>query len=87
MVALVSGIQKELLSFAQELIGETLTDCNDMLKNSAKRRNAWHIVKTVQKQLLTPHERMTEDAKAKPLEDCSGLTAIFGGCRALQERI
>lgn len=40
------GIQIQLLSFAQELIGETLTDCNDMLKNSAKRRNAWHIVRT-----------------------------------------
>ena len=83
-----------------DLIKETLEDCNQMLRDSAKRKQFWEVVRTDGKKLTTclgtvcfektlfrnkqtwesdylldrilgieSHERLTEDAEAKLLEE------------------
>lgn len=100
MAEFVYGIQDELTFLALAIIKETLEDCNQMIRESGKRREAWEIVKTDKKKLttslgtvefektlfknkmtgerkylldsilgITSHERLTEDAEAKLLEE------------------
>lgn len=100
MASFVYGIRDEVIALGLNLIKETLEDCNQMLRESGKRRAEWEIVKTDVKKLITSlgavefektlfknkvtgeseylldrilgieaHERLTEDAEAKLLEE------------------
>jgi len=100
MAEFVYGIRDEMILLALEIIKETLEDCNQMIRESGKRRENWDIVRTDKKKLTTSlgtiefektlfknkttgerkylldsilgiksHERLTEDAEAKLLEE------------------
>ena len=100
MASFVYGIRDEVIALGLDLIKETLEDCNQMLRDSAKRKQAWEVVRTDRKKLTTclgtvcfektlfrnkqtresaylldrilgieSHERLTEDAEAKLLEE------------------
>lgn len=53
MAAFVQGIQMEVIALGLDLIKEALEDCNQMLRDSGKRKADWEIVKTDQKKLIT----------------------------------
>lgn len=98
--SLVYGVQENVIQLGLDIIKETLEDCDEMLRNSGKRKQNWHIVKKDEKKLITSlgtvsfektlfknktsgertylldrilgfeeHQRLTEDAKAKMLEE------------------
>ena len=98
--SLVYGVQENVIQLGLNIIKETLEDCDEMLRNSGKRKQNWHIVKKDEKKLITSlgtvsfektlfknkitgertylldrilgfeeHQRLTEDAKAKMLEE------------------
>lgn len=100
MASFVYGIRDEVTALGLDLIKETLEDCNQMLRDSAKRKQSWEVVRTDGKKLTTclgtvcfektlfrnkqtresaylldrilgieSHERLTEDAEAKLLEE------------------
>lgn len=100
MASFVYGIRDEMIALGLDLIKETLEDCNQMLRDSAKRKQSWKVVRTDEKKLTTcvgtvcfektlfrnkqtgesaylldrilgieSHERLTEDAEAKLLEE------------------
>ncbi len=100
MASFVYGIRDEVIALGLDLIKETLEDCNQMLRDSAKRKQSWEVVRTDEKKLTTclgtvcfektlfrnkqtresaylldrilgieSHERLTEDAEAKLLEE------------------
>ena len=100
MASFVYGIRDEVIALGLDIIKETLEDCNQMLRDSAKRKKSWEVVKTDSKRLTTSlgticfdktlfrnkqtgersylldrimgiesHERLTEDAEAKLLEE------------------
>ena len=100
MASFVYGIRDEVTALGLDLIKETLEDCNQMLRDSAKRKQLWEVVRTDRKKLTTclgtvcfektlfrnkqtresaylldrilgieSHERLTEDAEAKLLEE------------------
>lgn len=100
MASFVYGIRDEVIALGLDLIKETLEDCNQMLRDSAKRKQSWEVVRTDRKKLTTclgtvcfdktlfrnkqtrestylldrilgieSHERLTEDAEAKLLEE------------------
>ena len=45
MVSLVYGVQENVIQLGLNIIKETLEDCDEMLRNSLKRKQNWHIVK------------------------------------------
>jgi len=53
MASFVYGIRDEVIAFGLSVIKETLEDCNQMLRDSGKRREEWTVVKTDHKKLLT----------------------------------
>ena len=100
MASLVYGVQENVIQLGLNIIKETLEDCDEMLRNSLKRKQNWHIVKKDEKKLITSlgtvsfektlfknktngeraylldrilgieeHQRLTEDAKARMLEE------------------
>ncbi|MCB6414962.1 ISLre2 family transposase [Faecalimonas umbilicata] len=100
MASFVYGVRDEVVALGLDIIKETLEDCNQMLRDSAKRKQCWEVVRTDQKKLTTSlgtvcfektlfrnkqtresaylldrilgiesHERLTEDAEAKLLEE------------------
>ena len=100
VASFVYGIRDEVVALGLNLIKETLEDCNQMLRDSAKRKQSWEVVRTDRKKLTTSlgtvcfektlfrnkqtresaylldrimgiesHERLTEDAEAKLLEE------------------
>ena len=100
MASFVYGIRDEVIALGLDLIKETLEDCNQMLRDSVKRKQSWEVVRTDEKKLTTclgtvcfektlfrnkqtresaylldriigieSHERLTEDAEAKLLEE------------------
>ena len=100
MASFVYGVRDEVIALGLDLIKETLEDCNQMLRDSAKRKQSWEVVRTDRKTLTTclgtvcfektlfrnkqtresaylldrimgieSHERLTEDAEAKLLEE------------------
>jgi hypothetical protein len=100
MASFVYGITENIIKLGLDIIKETLEDCDEMLRNSGKRKQNWQIVKKDEKRLITSlgtvcfektlfnnketgeraylldrilgigeHERLTEDAEAKILEE------------------
>lgn len=100
MASFVYGIRDEVIYLGLEIIKETLEECDQMLRESGKRRLEWQIVRQDEKELTTSlgtvkflktlfknketgescylldrilgiesHERLTEDAEAKLLEE------------------
>lgn len=98
--SLVYGVQENVIQLGLNIIKETLEDSDEMIRNSVKRRQNWHIVKKDEKKLITSlgtvsfkktlfknkttgertylldrilgfeeHQRLTEDANAKMLEE------------------
>nr|WP_300324874.1 UPF0236 family protein [uncultured Anaerostipes sp.] len=53
MASFVYGIRDEVIAFGLEVIKETLEDCNQMLRDSEKRKQSWSVVRTDRKQLTT----------------------------------
>ena len=53
IASFVSEVQKEVLKFGQDIISETLEDCNQFLLESKVRKQKWYVVRTDLKQLLT----------------------------------
>lgn len=53
MTSFVYGIRDVVIHLGLEIIKETLEDCNQMLRDSAKRKQSWSIVKTDTKKLTT----------------------------------
>jgi hypothetical protein len=53
MAAFVQGIQTEVIALGLDLIKETLEDCNQMLRDSGKRKTEWEVVRTDRKRLMT----------------------------------
>lgn len=110
MASLVYGIQEEVIRLGLDMIKETLEDCDQMLRDSGKRRESWVIVRKDRKKLTTSmgtiefektlfknkvskeraylldrllemesHERLTEDAVAKLLEEAVQTSYRRGG--------
>lgn len=100
MASFVYGVRDEVIALGLDIIKETLEDCNQMLRDSGKRKQSWEVVRTDRKTLTTclgtvcfektlfrnkqtresaylldrimgieSHERLTEDAQAKLLEE------------------
>ena len=53
MASFVYGIHDEVIALGLDLIKETLEDCNQMLRDSAKRKQSWEVVRTDGKKLTT----------------------------------
>lgn len=53
MAMFVYGIRDEVIRLGLEIIKETLEDCNQMLRDSEKRKQDFSIVKTDTKKLIT----------------------------------
>lgn len=53
MASLVYGVQESVIQLGLNIIKETLEDCDEMLRNSLKRKQNWHIVKKDEKKLIT----------------------------------
>ena len=53
MASFVYGIRDEVIALGLDLIKETLEDCNQMLRDSAKRKQSWEVVRTDRKKLTT----------------------------------
>lgn len=49
----VNAVKEEVLQFALDFIGDTFTTCNDLLRESAVRKEFWEIVRTDEKGLIT----------------------------------
>lgn len=102
MATFVEQIRNSVLKLALDVISETLSDCDNFIKDSAERKRNWNIVKTDNKQLvcsigtlnfsktlyinkktrkraylvdralgLEAHERLTEDAEVRLLEEAA----------------
>ena len=102
MASFVYGVRDEVIALGLDIIKETLEDCNQMLRDSGKRKQSWEVVRTDRKTLTTclgtvcfektlfrnkqtresaylldrimgieSHERLTEDAQAKLLEEAA----------------
>lgn len=53
MASFVYGIRNEVIALGLDLIKETLENCNQMLCDSAKRKQSWEVVRTDGKKLTT----------------------------------
>ena len=53
MASFVYGIRDEVIALGLDLIEETLEDCNQMLRDSPKRKQSWEVVRTDRKKLTT----------------------------------
>lgn len=53
MAGFVYGIQNEVIQLGLDIIKETLEDCDQMLRDSAKRKSRWVISRRDNKQLIT----------------------------------
>lgn len=53
MASFVYGIRDEVIALGLDIIRETLEDCNQMLRDSGKRKKTWEIVRTDVKKLTT----------------------------------
>jgi len=53
MASFVYGIRDEVIALGLDIIGETLEDCNQMLRDSGKRKEAWDVIRTDTKKLTT----------------------------------
>ncbi len=53
MASFVYGIRDEVISLGLNIIKETLEDCDQMLRDSGKRKASWVVVKTDSKKLTT----------------------------------
>lgn len=53
MASFVYGIRDEVIALGLDLIKKTLEDCNQMFRDSAKRRQSWEVVRTDEKKLTT----------------------------------
>ncbi len=53
MAGFVHGIQNEVVRLGLDIIRETLEDCDQMLRDSAKRKSRWVISRRDSKQLIT----------------------------------
>ncbi|SEL83307.1 hypothetical protein SAMN04487770_11869, partial [Butyrivibrio sp. ob235] len=49
----VSRVRNEALQMALDYISETLSTCNQILKDSPIRREKWEVVRTDEKTLIT----------------------------------
>ena len=105
IASFVYGIQDNVIKLGLDIIKETLENCDEILRNSGKRKQNWQIVKRDEKKLITSlgtvcfektlfknkatgeraylldrilgfeeHERLTEDAEAKLLEEAVETT-------------
>ena len=105
MASFVYGVRDEVIALGLDIIKETLEDCNQMLRDSGKRKQSWEVVRTDRKTLTTclgtvcfektlfrnkqtresaylldrilgieSHERLTEDAQAKLLEEAAQIS-------------
>ncbi len=45
MASFVYGITENIIKLGLDIIKETLEDCDEMLRNSGKRKQNWQIVK------------------------------------------
>lgn len=110
MAEFVYGIRDGVIELALNIIQETLEDCDQMLRESGRRKKEWEIVRKDPKELVTslgsvrfektyfknketgeraylldrilqiePHERLTEDAEAKLLEEAVQTSYRRGG--------
>lgn len=110
MASFVYAIKGEMVTLGLEIIKETLENCDQMLRESGRRKLDWVIVKQDVKKLMTSlgmvrfrktlfknkqtgkeaylvdrilglksHERMTEDAEAKVLEEVVQTSYRRGG--------
>lgn len=53
MASFVIGVRDAVVRLGLDIISETITDCNNMLRDSSKRKASWVVVKTDEKHLLT----------------------------------
>ena len=53
MAAFIYGIRNEMISFAMDIVKETLENCNQCLRESGKRKQDWQVVRTDPRRLLT----------------------------------
>lgn len=53
MASFVYGIRDEVINLGLSIIQETLEDCDQMLRDSGKRKASWVVVKTDSKKLTT----------------------------------
>ena len=110
MAEFVYSIRDGVIELALNIIQETLEDCDQMLRDSGRRKKQWEIIRKDPKELITslgsvhfektyfknketgeraylldrilhiePHERLTEDAQAKLLEEAVQTSYRRGG--------
>lgn len=53
MASFVYGIRNEVIQLGLDIIQETLEECNQMLRESGKRKLDWEVVRTDRKKLVT----------------------------------
>lgn len=53
MASFVCGIKEHVIKLGLDIIKETLENCDEMIRNSEKRKQNWQIVKTDEKKLIT----------------------------------
>ena len=53
MASFVCGIKENVIKLGLDIIKETLENCDEMIRNSEKRKLNWQIVKTDEKKLIT----------------------------------
>lgn len=53
MAAFIYGIRNEMISFAMDIVKETLENCNQCLRESGKRKQDWQVIRTDPRRLLT----------------------------------
>ena len=53
MASFVYGVRDEVIALGLDIIKETLEDCNQMLRDSTKRKRSWEVVRTDRKKLTT----------------------------------
>ncbi len=53
MASFIYGIHDEVIALGLDFIKETLDDCKWMLRDSAKRKQSWEVVRTDRKKLTT----------------------------------
>ena len=53
MASFVYGVRDEVIALGLDIIKETLEDCNQMLRDSGKRKQSWEVVRTDRKTLTT----------------------------------
>lgn len=99
MASFVYGIRDEVIALGLDLIKETLEDCNQMLCDSAKRKQSWEVVRTDGKKQTTclgtvcfektlfRNKQTRESASAYLLDRILGIERAYESCPVFPDEL